>query len=122
MTLREIRKFAAETAEVLGLGDWNLLIQWATKAHQESEECPEDCEATISWQIEHKVARILLNKKDLPEDPRRTLVHEILHLRLESGRNEPFKYQAYYELGINVLADLLLPVIEFHINEESSSQ
>ena len=108
MRLVELKRVAKVWQRRLGIQDWKLEIIWGDKVDREatpfSDELTEGCAGLIWWSAEHAHAKIVLAKGQSHS----TLVHELLHLRLEGHLPGPRKYDALYERALNQLAEALI--------------
>lgn len=122
MKISELRLAAGEWQARLGLHEWELLIAWGKKAQPgclpeiKKLEMDDDCEGNCYWQPEHPFGIILLRRKSTAH--LHTLVHEMLHLRLEGHQNQPNDYDPLYERSINALTAALLGETEPNAVEE----
>ena len=84
----------------LRLQDWRVEVRFAP-----SEEFPKDEQARVEYDDTELTATILLQDQGEPEVIERTLVHELLHLRLAAWE-APYGHPPV-ETAINLLADSL---------------
>ena len=97
MTLREARKRADHWKKKLGLENYKFDIR------RGKMEGPEYV-GHAYWKPEYQEAQILLRKDAGEHD----LLHEMLHVRLESHLAAPIDYDPLYERAINALVDALI--------------
>jgi len=105
MTIRELRGHAASWKKRLGLREWEIQVHWGSpsKAPDPSQlEMSEDCDGNAWWFTEESHALILINKRS--QIPLETLIHELLHVRLEGHKPAPGKYDPLYERALNTIA------------------
>ena len=115
--ISRLRAFTEAWASRLGLGDasdggWEISVLWATKTHESSGLIDADCAGSCSWMVEHKQAFIYVSRRmnaDWPEI-QETLLHELLHIRLEGHLDRAKRYDAHYEHAINYLSKMLLTI------------
>lgn len=100
MTLKEFRLAADSWKVKLGLADYRFEIRRAKPSDMEGSEYV----GHAFWKPEFQDARILLRKDATLHD----LVHEMLHVRLESHLPAPREYDPLYERGINAITDALV--------------
>ena len=87
--------------------EWKINVKWGTPAEQPDYDKGEMDEGSVGnalWHPEECEAWIYLQRGagQLEE----TLLHELLHIRLE-GHREPVKYDAMYERAINAITAAL---------------
>lgn len=106
MYLKDAKKLIAYWQTELNLRNWKIDIQWAP-AHEMSHD---DAIASIWWFTEDEIAHVKLVKAAVCSDDifEETIVHEMLHLRLEGHRTIEKRYDPQYELALNRLAALLV--------------
>ena len=101
MKLYEARSLTKFWQSELGLGEWDIRVRWATSGDYGEDEYF----GWVLWFTEECTATMILDRRKADE---RTIVHELLHLRLEGHRAFPFKYDPLYEQGINKLVAFIL--------------
>ena len=109
LSIKEIRKEAAHWQRELGLGDWTIHVNWAKqKAAPDYDkwEMDTDSVASVCWHAEESIAWIYLLRGAGSEQE--TLVHEMLHVRLEGHREAPVPYDLLYERALNAIATALV--------------
>lgn len=105
--IRELRKAAQEYQALLGLTEWTIHVRWgepAEKPDYDKGQMDEGSVGNALWHAEECEAWVYL-KRGAP-DPQATLLHELLHIRLE-GHKQPVRYDAMYERAINAIASAL---------------
>ena len=107
--IRDLRKAAAHWREVLGLSEWTLYVCYGKPVDGQADlakgEISADCEGQAMWHTESPHAIIALRRGQATEE---TVVHELLHIRLEGHRPAPIKYDPLYERALNLIAAALL--------------
>lgn len=112
MSIRELRRRLKFWQAQLGLKDYAINLHWGTFVEKpigdinfdELEIC-EDLDGWIDWSTEHAYADLVMRKRNAKEE---TLVHELLHLKLEGHKPRPGKYDPLYERALNDLARALI--------------
>lgn len=99
----------------LKLGHWEKIhITFSSP-----KEMGKDCIGNCTWWSEYKQALVQVldpsntlaysgHGDDIEKTLDETLVHELLHLRLEGEREKPLAYSGSYEWALNVLAELIV--------------
>jgi len=100
MKIGELRKAAKYWQEKLNLTEWRIVVRFA----KEEEMAGDEYAGHAYWVPEYPEATILLRRGE----GEHTLLHEMLHVRLEGAGLNPRKYNIGYERGINVLVEVLL--------------
>ncbi len=107
-SIAELRRDLAFWQDALGLQHWRITLKRGKAVKEDpkpfSNEILDTAVAHSWWAVESPNAVIAL----LPSQGTHTLVHELLHIRLEGHLDCPAKYDALYERAINHLADALL--------------
>ncbi len=109
-SIRELRKAAGYWRDALGLNEWTLYVFYGKPItgcdpSLANGEIADDCEGQAEWHTEETQAFIALRRGKATVE---TVVHELLHIRLEGHRPAPLKYDPLYERALNVLAAALL--------------
>lgn len=100
MTIREARKRADYWKKKLGLDNFKFEIKRVTSKEMAGDEYV----GHAYWKPEYQEARIHLRKDANEHD----LLHEIVHVRMESHLPAPREYDPLYERGINAMVDALI--------------
>ncbi len=95
MKIAKARTLCLEWQKRLGLTEWFVAVKWG--------KLPEGEAANIEWNHGRLTAEMTLRRGE----GEHTVVHELLHLRLE-GHSEPHPENLDYERAINVLATVLI--------------
>lgn len=103
MKLQELRAFCKLWAAKLGLAHWRIVIRWMTP--EEEEEFP-DINGFCYWSPDHTHGWVRISKDS--EDTKHTIVHELLHLRIEGHAPMTGKKNMPLEVTINALTAALL--------------
>src|SRR5687768_10401252 len=113
ITSRTLSDLSKAWMQRLGLTDWLPRTTVRFGAAEEMAGNVGYCE----WSAERKSALVLIAKlpalaQDSPELPvervlEETLVHELLHIRIEGHRFTPLPYSTQYEAGLNEIAEAL---------------
>ena len=101
MSIKELRTLVDQWKPRLGLENWKISVRWAKKG-----EVEEYCHGLVFWTTELATARILISKKS--DDYLHTVVHELLHIRLEGHLSEVHADDPLYEQALNKLAEALI--------------
>jgi hypothetical protein len=118
-SIASLRRFTEAWALRLGLGTpdaggWGISVTWATKADAANGLISDEDAGSCVWMIEHREANIYLNKRyaaDLAE-LHLTIIHELLHIRLEGHLPRAKRYDPHYEHAINYLSGALRALAE----------
>ena len=108
MKIAELRKDARAWQERLGLTEWQIQVNWGKPSQQPDYSKGEMDAGSVGnacWHTEECRAWIYLRRGS--EHLRETLVHELLHIRLE-GHREPVRYSPLYERALNAIVAALL--------------
>jgi len=106
--ITQLRAVAKRYQVLLGLVDWQITVNWATKQDFADRDCYPDALGSCSWQVEYHTCRILLNRNLVDaETAESTVIHELIHLLAEQSDNPKGKYAPHYERALNTIADLL---------------
>src|SRR6185369_9187652 len=107
-SMADLRRDLAFWQAALGLQHWRITLKRGKSVEIDpkpfSNEILSTCAAHSWWVAESPNAVIAL----LPTEGTHTLVHELLHIRLEGHRKSPAKYDPLYERAINHLTEALL--------------
>lgn len=107
MTLTELRSFATRWKKKLRLQDWKLTLSWMSEDDANGEHS--DADGYCSWNAQHKLADIVV--KRTADDPKRIVVHELLHLLWEGNLERGSVLTGnlvHKEIAINVLSEILV--------------
>lgn len=107
MTLKDLRSFSQIWKKRLRLQDWKVTIRWMTT--EEAASTYPDSDGYCSWNAQHKLADIVIKKT--VSDPKRVLVHELLHLLWEGNLERGTILHGNLvqkEIAINTLAEVLV--------------
>jgi Zn-dependent peptidase ImmA (M78 family) len=106
MTSRKLASLRKRWLERLGLTDWEEIE--VTLLPKDKLSYP-DSDGYAYWQPEYKKAIIDINADLDDAEIEETLVHELLHVRLEGHKllTPKTRYDALYERALNVLATTL---------------
>lgn len=101
------QKLLTQWIDKLRLGDWKTtLVVCGRRAMTDSNG--DLCDGLSTWSTEEGTVTISL-RRDLPDEAvEPTLIHELLHVRLEGHRNHDGSYDQMYERALNVLVENLL--------------
>ena len=104
MTLRELLAYTGKWRDQLGLSQWEIEAKWMSAADRRSMP---DTNGYCWWSEQHQYAEIRVSKDS--EDIEHTVIHELLHLRLEGHEvmAEMDNHRTPVEVCINRLADQL---------------
>lgn len=116
MKLQELRAFCKLWAGKLGLSHWRIIIRWMTA--EEEEEFP-NINGFCFWSPDHTHGWIRISKDS--EDIRHTVIHEILHLRIEGSAPMTGKKNMPLEVCINAITAALLESTDRGTVEESEN-
>lgn len=109
LSIKEIRKEATHWQRELGLGDWEIQVNWGRPAavpNFDKGEMEADSVGNVCWHTEESVAWVYLRRG--AGNVQETLVHEMLHVRLEGHREAPMRYDPLYERALNAIATALV--------------
>jgi len=103
----------------MGMSEWAIITRWATRAECESQSTPAyDVGAFTSWFPDTSSATISINPR-ITQDFYHTVIHELLHLRLEGHKMPRISLDAMYERGLNYVATLLKDTYDRRANGSS---
>ena len=100
MKIGELRKVAKEWQSRLGLDHWKIEVRHGKEGEMDPSWC-----ACVTWSCEYHSAFILVHKNHCTEH---SIVHELLHVRLEGHLVKPLKYDSMYEFSLNHITDTLI--------------
>jgi len=107
-TMAELRRDLTIWQPALGLQHWRIRLKRGKSVKGEakpfSAELPEKWVAATWWTVEDPNVVIAIRCGEGTH----TLVHELLHLRLEGHRPCPARYNPHYERALNHLSEALL--------------
>ncbi len=107
-SMADLKRDLAFWQAALGLQHWRIALKRGKHVDHEPEpfsaEIAGDSVAHCWWTVESPNAVIAM----IRGEGMHTLVHELLHIRLEGHRQSPRKYDAHYERAINHLTEALL--------------
>ncbi len=108
-SMAELHRDLAIWQKALGLQNWRIALRRGKPVdHDEPEpfsaELAQDSVGHAWWMVESPNAMIVLKRGEGTH----TLVHELLHIRLEGHRSAPLKYDPHYERALNHLTEALL--------------
>lgn len=101
MKISEARDVCLEWQKSLGLESWDVRVRWANP----KDKMTLDDYGQIMWWTEECRAEMILHRKNADVE---TIVHELMHVRLEGHRPEPLPYDAVYEQGLNRVVSILV--------------
>jgi hypothetical protein len=108
MTVPQLRRELKKWQAVLSLQNWRIQIKRGREVSGApvpfSDEINEECVGLTWWMPESPNAVVVIRKGQGVH----TLVHELLHLRLEGHKETPLKYDPNYERALNHLTDCLV--------------
>lgn len=105
MTIGELRQELKRIQVLLGLTEWSIRVSWGKPSEHPSYDKGEMDAGSVGnacWHTEECKAWIYLRRGS--ENLKETLIHELLHIRLEGHRENPMKYDALYERALNAIA------------------
>ena len=114
MRMIELRRALNQWRDRLGLANFKIELAQgrALPPGQEpepfSKDLAHDCSGHTWWQAEYPEVLIVVRRGE----DEATIVHELLHLRLEGHLTRPRKYDPLYERALNELADALVKARE----------
>lgn len=106
MTLRALRRELRTLQARLALAEWRIELHRGTPVEHDApdlwrrHEMYAGCAGVTDWHTEERIAIILLRRGE----GRDTLLHELLHIRLEGHTMRARRYDPQYEYAINALA------------------
>lgn len=107
MGIRELRRKAEEYRQALGLTEWVIRVSWGRPSENpdySKGEMDADATGNACWHTEECLAWIYLRRGS--DNLLETLIHELLHIRLE-GHRDPVRYDPLYERALNAIASAL---------------
>lgn len=115
-SMAELRQDLALWQAALGLQNWRIQLKRGKPVDHDdpepfSAELAQDSVGHSWWMVESPNAVIAIKNGEGTH----TLVHELLHIRLEGHRQSPLKYDPHYERALNHLAEALLAQVELLI-------
>ncbi len=106
--MADLRRDLAFWQAALGLQHWRIDLKRGVPVKGEAKpftaELPDNWVGATWWTVEDPNVVISIRKGEGTH----TLVHELLHLRLEGHRPCPARYNPHYERALNHLADALM--------------
>ena len=105
MTNKQLSTLVRREARRLRLDGWTFDASWGDAGGSS---------ATISIEPEYQTATLVVAPPETLAEVgkdfaplKETIIHELLHVRLEGHRTQTGKYDPAYELGLNIVAELL---------------
>ncbi len=112
MTITALRKSAVEWRDKLGLSEWTIHVAWGNPVDGDPDlekgEMSRGCVGNTWWHTEESRAVIVLHRGQGLD----TLIHEMLHIRIEGHRAYPLKYDPLYERAINCITAALMRKVD----------
>lgn len=107
MTLIQMRAYVKKQAKKLKISHWDIKVKWMSE--EELKDWPGSCYATVEWVAANSTAVIYVNPftNENLEDYKNSLTHELLHVRIEGGREMTLEEDIPLENAICALADIL---------------
>jgi hypothetical protein len=108
VSIGELRSELARLQPLLGLTEWQIRVQWGKPSERPDYSKGEMDAGSVGnacWHTEECRAWIYLRRGS--DNLRETLIHELLHVRLEGHRENPMRYDALYERALNAIAAAL---------------
>jgi len=102
MTIARVREIVAEYRALLDLTDWDIRCRWSRRGELA------DADGQCRWQPEYRIADVVLRRQQPDSEIPHTVVHELLHLRLQGHTLNEAPYDPQLELGINRTAAAIL--------------
>ena len=105
MTTYQLNQAANRWQRVLGMSEWEIVVKLAPG--REMVQDGEPLEGSAWWIPESSPPSAEIKIRARSERQEETLVHELLHVRLE-GHKAVRKYDPMYERGLNAIASALM--------------
>lgn len=108
MTLKAMKEFAATWQSNLRLQEWDIKYRWMKKEEQSSDEFV-NCNGFCVWNAQHKTAAVIISKS--AESVHFTVIHELLHIRLEGHQELEGGTDIQLEVTINSLTAAFMSLV-----------
>jgi hypothetical protein len=101
VTLGQLRQHCRTWQARLGLRDWTITVGWLTPEQAQAQSA----QGTAEWNADEQTGHVSID----PESPDAlaTLIHELLHIRLDGHRVYP-GYDLHQERAINAITAALM--------------